>query len=245
MSDRECVVVIPARMNGTRLPGKPLLEIAGKPMLLRVWEQCLNVFPERDIFVATEDKVIQDFCLQKNIQCILTEKAESAIDRLYLFSRVVKSRTYINVQGDEPLINPEDVRSIAKYSRRFPDRVVFGKTEASQEEFMDLSKAKVVCDINGRLLYSSRTGIPVSRSGQYIKAKRAIWIYAFSAKSLELYFKSSDVSSLDKIEDNEILRFLEIGEPVYCIDLIGDSWAVDEFKDIQIVEEILESKRLI
>lgn len=245
MTERESVIVIPARMKGTRLPGKPLLPIAGKPMILHVWEQCLKVFPKQDIFVATEDQTILDFCHQRSIQCVVTERAESAIDRIFLFSKQIKARSYINVQGDEPLVNPEDILRIVNYSSKFPERVVFGKTEASHEEFTDFSKAKVVCALDGRLLYSSRAGIPVSRSGNYVKAERAIWIYAFSTRSLENYFKAFGKSILDKIEDNEILRFLEIGEPVYCVDLIGDSWAVDEFKDVQIVEELLKNKRSI
>jgi 3-deoxy-manno-octulosonate cytidylyltransferase (CMP-KDO synthetase) len=243
MTERESVIVIPARMKGTRLPGKPLLPIAGKPMIVRVWEQCVKVVPARDVFVATEDQSILDFCLKRNIQCVLTKEAESAIDRIYLFSKLVKAKSYINVQGDEPLVNPEDILSIVNYSRKFPERVVFGKTEASIEEFMDFSKAKVVCDLNGKLLYSSRTGIPVGKDGKFVSAERAIWIYAFPKCSLERYSEARKFSKLDKIEDNEVLRFLEAGEPVYCIDLVGDSWAVDEIKDVEIVEARLHARK--
>ncbi len=73
-------------------------------------------------------------------------------------------------------------------------------------------------------------------------AERAIWVYAFNRKALEIYFDNFDNAVVEKIEDNEIIRFLEVGEPVYCVDLIGDSWAVDEHKDILIVEEILKSR---
>ena len=97
-------------------------------------------------------------------------------------------------------------------------------------EFHDISKAKVVCDLNGRLLYSSRAGIPINSQGKFVSAQRAIWIYAFTKKNLTKYYEYKNQTPLEKIEDNEIIRFSEIRIPVYCVDVIGDSWAVDEKK---------------
>ena len=233
------VIVIPARMKGTRLPGKPLIEILNKTMIWRVWNQCRKIHPPDDIYVATEDRVIKDHCDENNINCIITGKAKTAIDRIKLFSDIIKADSYINVQGDEPLVNPKDILSILQYNFKYPNRVVFGKTLANEEEFNDLSKAKVVCDLNGRLLYSSRAGIPINIKGDFVSAERAIWIYAFTKSSLNDYNKHMAQATLEKIEDNEIIRFLEIGIPVYCIDVIGNSWAIDEEKDIKIVESII------
>ena len=118
---------------------------------------------------------------------------------------------------------------------KFPKRIVFGKSTCNQEEFDDFSKAKVVCDLNNKLLYSSRAGIPINNKGNFIKAQRAIWLYAFNKESLNKYYEYKKGTPLEIIEDNEIIRFLEIGIDVYCVDMIGDSWAVDEKKDIEIV----------
>ena len=243
-SIREHVIVIPARMHGTRLPGKPLILISGKPMIHHVWERCATVYSREDIFIATEDSEIKSYCNENGINCVVTPKANSAIDRIFLFSKEIKAKTYINVQGDEPIVNPRDIQKIVEYSYSNRDRVVFGKTKATKSDFEDFSKAKVVCDLNGRLLYSSRAGIPVNNKGEFIEAERAIWIYAFPAPSLRNYFDSFGRTRLDEIEDNEILRFLEIGIPVYCVDLIGDSWAVDELKDIEIVESKIRDSLL-
>lgn len=231
------VIVIPARMKGTRLPGKPLINILKKPMIQHVWEKCKQVISKDYIYVATEDNEIKDYCESNNIKCIITGPAETAIDRIKLFSDKIKADSYINVQGDEPIVNINDIKSLLNYNLKFPDRVVFGKTTANELEFDDFSKAKVVCDKNGRLLYSSRAGIPLTNKGKFLKAERAIWLYAFNKNSLNKYFENSGKTYLDQIEDNEIIRFLEIGIPVYCIDMIGDSWAVDEKKDIEIVEK--------
>lgn len=230
------VIVIPARMGGTRLPGKPLIKIIGKTILSRVWERCSKVHPTDQIFVATEDDIINNFCVENGINCVITGKADTAIDRIKLFSDVIDADSYINVQGDEPIININDIQTILSYNLNHPDRIVFGKTKANEEEFHDFSKAKVVCDINGKLLYSSRAGIPVSNNGKFVSGERAIWIYSFNKNALDRYFESSSNTKLDVIEDNEIIRFLEIGLPVYCVDVIGDSWAVDIPEDLDIVE---------
>lgn len=243
-SVRETVIVIPARMGGTRLPGKPLLKIADKTMIHHVWDRCREIYDASDIFVATEDEIIESYCKKNDIQCVVTEPANSAIDRIFFFSQVIEANTYINVQGDEPIINPKDINSIIEYAEANRGCVVFGKTLATEVEFNDCSKAKVVCDLNNRLLYSSRAGIPLDNMGKFVQAERAIWIYAFPKSSLKLYFESFDKSVLDKIEDNEIVRFLEIGVPVFCVDLIGDSWAVDELKDIEIVESKIRDSQL-
>lgn len=233
------VVVIPARMSGTRLPGKPLIQINGKPMIFHVWKRCLDVFGSEDIYIATEDQVIVNYCKNEGIQVVNTGPANSAIDRLKLFADLIFADTYINVQGDEPIINPADIASISSYAYAHPERVVFGKTKATEDEFYDVSKAKVVCALDGKLLYSSRAGIPLSPKGKFVEAERAIWVYAFPKSALDSYFAGDNLTSLDKIEDNEIIRFLEIGVEVYCTDVIGDSWAVDEPKDVEVVESRL------
>lgn len=239
------VIVIPARMSGSRFPGKPLIKINGKAMIQHVYERCCKVIDKEFIYVATEDSIIEDFCNGLNINCINTGPAETAIDRIKLFSDIIKADSYINVQGDEPVFNIEDLKKILDYNKLFPDRVVFGKTKCSEEVFNDYSKAKVVCDLDGKLLYSSRAGIPLNKYGKFVQAERAIWLYAFYREALDAYYENKNKTILDKIEDNEIIRFLEIGIPVYCVDLIGDSWAIDEKKDVLIVEKILREQREI
>ena len=235
----EQIIVIPARMKGTRLPGKPLIKILDKTIIWRVWNRCRQVHPSEKIFVATEDIEIKNHCERSGINCVVTARANTAIDRIKLFSDIIKADAYINVQGDEPLINTKDILSILEYNQRYPDRVVFGKSTANIQEFHDISKAKVVCDFNGKLLYSSRAGIPINNKGEFVSAERAIWIYAFSKSALNNYFNYNEQTPVEKIEDNEIIRFLEIGIPVYCIDVIGDSWAIDEEKDLKIVQDLI------
>jgi 3-deoxy-manno-octulosonate cytidylyltransferase (CMP-KDO synthetase) len=236
------VIFIPARMGGTRLPGKPLISILGKPIIQHVWERCIQAHPSELIFVITEDEAIKKFCDQNKIQCLITKKAETAIDRVKFGSDIIDADVYINVQGDEPIVNIADIKKILEYTELHPERVVFGKTKATEDDFFDHSKAKVVCNQSGRLIYSSRAGIPLSNKGKFVGAERAIWIYGFHKFALDSYHHSSGKTKLDMTEDNEIIRFLEIDIPVYCIDLIGDSWAVDEFKDLEVVKNRMIGK---
>jgi 3-deoxy-manno-octulosonate cytidylyltransferase (CMP-KDO synthetase) len=238
---KEIVIVIPARMKGTRLPGKPLIEIMGKTILQRVYDRCLEVLESENIYVATEDLEIEVYCNSNKIKVINTGYAESALDRIKLFSDIVSAKFYINVQGDEPLVNPNDIKKIIKETKKNINGVIIGKTKCNEKEFRDFSKAKVVCNKFGRLLYSSRAGIPLTPKGNYQNAERAIWVYGLQKEYLDDYYNGKDLCVLDKIEDNEILRFLELNINVFCIDLIGNSWAVDEPKDLNIIENLIKN----
>jgi len=211
-------------------------------MIKHVWERAIKIHNKNKVFIATEDEIIKTFCEKNNMNCVLTDSASTAIERIKLFSDVINADSYINLQGDEPIINIKDLRTILDYNKQFPKRVVFRKAECNKEEFNDFSKAKVVCDLNNKLLYSSRAGIPLNNKGNFVKAHRAIWLYAFNKKSLNIYFEYSKGTQLETIEDNEIIRFLEIGIDVYCVDMIGDSWAVDEEKDIEIVIQKMKNE---
>ena len=161
------IIVIPARMKGTRLPGKPLIEIMGKAIIHHVWDRCRHEVEPENIYIATEDDEIDQYCKNNNIQCVVTQASETAIDRIKYFSDLIPADAYINIQGDEPVVNVHDIETLLAYNRKYPDRVVFGKTKANVEEFNDHSKAKVVCDRESRLLYSSRAGIPINNQGEF------------------------------------------------------------------------------
>lgn len=235
------IIVIPARMASSRLPGKAMIDILGKPVIRHVWERCAQVHPEKDIFVATEDQFIAEYCTENGMNCVNTGPAECATTRIKLFSDQVPAEAYLNIQGDEPLVNTRDVRRLLEYNRDNPARIVFGKTGCNEADFRDPSKAKVVCAPDGRLLFTSRAGIPLDIRGNFASAERAIWLFAFYRDALERYVEQRTYSKIDRIEQLDIIRFLELDIPVYCIDMIGDSWAVDEPKDVKIVEERMKS----
>jgi len=237
---KDCLVVIPARMGSTRLPGKPLINIAGLPMLHHVWNRAISVFNSKDVVIATEDKEIEDYCFSNNLNCMLTNRTFMGEEKVKLVSDKILAKTYICLLGDEPIINTNDLKTIRDAAKLNPDIVLMGRKVIDESDFYDYSKAKIVFDFNDRLLYASRAGFPLTSKGKFDKAYKAIWLYSFSKATLDRYFDSPP-TLLEKIESLGIIRFLELGIEVKCVDLIGDSWAVDEPKDIKIVEDRLRN----
>ncbi len=236
------ILVIPARMKGKRLPGKPLISILGKPMLLRVWEQCKKVIDKKDIFVATEDKIIEKFCHKSGINVINTGAAPTAIYRIGLFAKFIKAKNYIVVNGDEPLANIKDLKKLINYGKKYPNRVAIGEGPCSKYKYTDKTKAKVIVSKSGNVLYTSRLSLPYSGKNYTNYAKSAIWYYSFNKKELDHYIKNYNYVKTDKLEGLEINGMIECDIKVYAIKMIGDSWAVDTKKDVRIVEKILKKK---
>ena len=237
--NKNFLIVIPARFKSSRFPGKPLLKILGVPMLKRTYLQCLKVANKKNIIVATENKKIANFCSEENINFLMTsKKCLTGTDRVAEVAKKIKADFYINVQGDEPIIDPRDIKKIMKFSNKYKNAVLIGKAKCNKKTFYDLSKAKVVTDKKNKILYSSRNGIPITNKNKFISAEKAVWIYSLPKKLIRSYHRAKQ-TNLEKIEENEVLRFMEIGIDVYAIDLIGNSWAVDEKKDINVIKKFL------
>ena len=174
---------------------------------------------------------------------INTGKANTALDRIGKFSYKINADIYINVQGDEPIVNVYDIKKIIRFSTKYKNAVLFGKTACDKKTFFDCSKAKVVVDENDKVLYTSRSGIPLSSKGKFIRAFKVIWIYSLPKKLIRKYFLHGS-GKLELLEQNEVLRFLEMNIDTYAINLKGNSWAVDEKKDIAIVRKMLAKRNL-
>lgn len=240
---KDFVVVIPARYESTRLPGKPLINIHGKSLLLRTYERCLKAVNREKIYVATDDKRIYKHCLKNNIQVEMTSsKCITGTDRIAEFAKKIKSKIYINVQGDEPLMNPEDIVKVIESSRLHPDEVINGYASIKHnEEYLSLTIPKVVFRPDGRLLYMSRNPIPGNKTGKFVKSWRQICVYAFPYDALMNFAKKNKKTLLEQEEDIEILRFLELGYDVRMIKLSGDSIAVDTPEDVKKVNDKLKN----
>lgn len=228
-------VVIPARLASTRLPNKPLINILGKSLIERTWGQVVKAVDKKNVFVLTDDHLIIEHCLEKNIQAILTSPdCLTGTDRVAEFAKKTNYDYYINVQGDEPLMNPDDILKVIAELDYVEDSIINGYAEIDNEhDFRSLTIPKVVFRPDGRLLYMSRTGIPGNKKGDFIKAFKQVCIYAFPKKSLLHFTESNNKTFLEGIEDIEILRFLELGYEVKMIELSKDSIAVDVPDDIE------------
>ena len=111
------VIIIPARYNSTRFAGKPLADINGRPMIYHVWSKCIQVISANKVYVATDDERIKRVCNKYNISVLMTsDSCMTGTDRIFEASKIIDSETYINVQGDEPLIEASDIEKVLSIS---------------------------------------------------------------------------------------------------------------------------------
>jgi len=243
-SELSFAVVIPARYKSSRFPGKPLIDICGKPMIQHVWQLCCDAVGADKVYVATDDEMIASTVTEFGGQTLLTsDSCLTGTDRLAEANQQLDCDFIINVQGDEPLINPDDILSVIDEYIQHPGTVVNAMSEIkSQEEFESLNMPKVVCDKHFSLLYMSRAGVPLSKDGQFHFAYKQVCIYAFSREHLEIFHAITEKSPLEQVEDIEILRFLEEGIEVKMVKVEQGSLAVDIPSD---VDKIVKKMRLL
>ena len=240
------VVIIPARYGSSRLEGKPLISLCGIPMVVRTFQQCIKACPPEKVFVACDDERIKVVCEQYNIQVLMTSSdCLTGTDRVAECAQQLDADVYINIQGDEPVFDPKDLETFINAAQQFPSEVLNGVCEIKDEElFKSGTIPKAVMRADGRLLYMSRAGIPISKNHEFIKSWRQVCIYAFPKKALEIFKKQKVKTPLEQIEDIEILRFLELGWEVRMISLSMQSVAVDTPEDIPRVEQVIQERGL-
>jgi 3-deoxy-manno-octulosonate cytidylyltransferase (CMP-KDO synthetase) len=225
------VVVIPARYASTRLPGKPLLPIAGKPMLQWVYERACAAEAD-EVLIATDDeriaRVARSFVrphASASSPAIMTSTTHaSGTDRVAEVARArgwPAQQVVVNVQGDEPLIPPQLVRQVARLLEQHPqaDIATLSTPIASLADFLDPNVVKVVADASSRVLYFSRAPIPWVRDGapaglhsqaQWRGAQRHVGLYAYRVGALQR-MAALPASALEQAEKLEQLRALEAG----------------------------------
>ena len=238
-------IIIPARYKSSRFPGKPLVDILGKSLIQRVWQQCRLAVPECDIFVATDDASICEHCRDIGVQVVMTsENCLTGTDRVHQASQKLDAEIIVNVQGDEPLISPDDITKIIEAHRSKPDLVHCGMCPIiSEEDFRSPSVPKVVCRDDGRLLYMSRAAIPTDKQLSFSKAMKQVCIYAFSQQALKDFAGYGRKSRIEAIEDIEILRFMEMGYDIEMVEVSESSIAVDFPEDVDRVVKAIEANK--
>tara|TARA_B100000795_G_C22806749_1_gene445500 strand:+ start:5923 stop:6666 length:744 start_codon:yes stop_codon:yes gene_type:complete len=241
-SHDDYIVVIPARYDSSRLPGKPLIKISGIEMLLRTFNRCKEVVDAKKIFVATDNLMIEDFCISNNIQVVMTsDKCLTGTDRVAEVSKKIYAPVYINVQGDEPILNPKDLLDLINQSLDDPSSIFNGYCQIEDEsQYFSKNIPKVIFAENKDLLYMSRAAIPFSKSGDFKMSYRQVCIYGFPREALAIFSKNKEKTFFEMNEDIEILRFLELGCKIKMIEMSSDSVAVDIPDDILKVEKILK-----
>ena len=237
--------VIPARYKSSRFPGKPLVSICGRPMIYWVYEQAKKVTEFDEIYVATDDERIRDACIEYNMKVIMTsEHHETGSDRVAEVASKVDGDLFVNIQGDEPVIQPEMIRQVISIFTE-DDSVYFGslkKEITDPEEIRATSTVKVVTDDRGDALYFSRSVIPSNvKDGQLARVFRHVGIYAYKRDFL-LEFTKMSQTELELGEGIEPLRAMQKGYKIRLKETEYTSIGVDLPEHVTKVEQVLQKE---
>ena len=241
------VAIIPARYGSTRFPGKPLAEIAGKPMIQHVVERATRSTTLNDVYVATDDERIIGCVEGFGGKAILTSSAhKSGTDRVYEAARAIglaRGDIVINIQGDQPLFPPGVVKGLVNPLIEDPDLPMSTLYHPVQgpEEATNPNHVKVVMDGQGYALYFSRSPIPYYREDENkLEYAKHLGIYAYRMGFLSVFTKLP-MGRLERAEKLEQLRVLEHGFRIKVIESPIDSVEVDVKEDIIRVENLLQT----
>jgi 3-deoxy-manno-octulosonate cytidylyltransferase (CMP-KDO synthetase) len=234
MNTPKIMGVIPARLNSTRLPGKALREIAGKPMIHWVYQNARRSPLLSELMVATDSIEIKQSCEAAGIPVTLTGEHPSGGDRLHEVMQRTHGDIYVNIQGDEPTLRPDHLELLlTPLLNGSGAQVTTLKVAIDAQAAQDPNNVKVVTADDGRALYFSRWPIPFDRDGQgRVQHYKHIGLYAYTREALGL-FHSLPQSSLELAEKLEQLRYLQNGVPLYVTETPHDTVGVDTEADLQ------------
>ena len=230
------VAVIPARYGSTRLPGKALADIAGVPMIVRVWQQTRKARLLERVLIATDDERIGSAVRNAGGDVEMTASSHpSGTDRITEVACRVPAEIYLNVQGDQPFIAPEDIDGVVSTMTAEPSlsMATLGAPIVDLEEWRNPNKVKIVCDRQGYALYFSRSPIPFFRDGAGVPrgALRHVAVYGYRRDFL-LRFGTLAPGDLEQIEKLEQLRAMEHGYRIKVIGSNAPSLEVDTPEDL-------------
>jgi 3-deoxy-manno-octulosonate cytidylyltransferase (CMP-KDO synthetase) len=235
--------MIPARLESSRLPEKALVDIAGLPMVVHTAKRAQLAKRLDAVYLATDSERIRRVAEQHGIAVLMTgSHHQTGTDRLAEAARHVESDIIVNVQGDEPLADPDHIDAIA--GALLDDdsiQVALGATDCATKN--RASDIKAVLDLAGNVLYCSRDDLPSAARTPVDSLLKLCFIVAFRTPFL-LRFAAWDPTPLERIEYNEYLRILEHGEKIRAVRVPGAAISVDTPDDLALVRELMSKDAL-
>ena len=241
----DAIGIIPARYGSTRFEGKVLADLNGKPMIQWVWEAAKRANILDEVIVACDDKRIAEAVSSFGGEAVFTSKEhQSGTDRICEIVNPIDVKVIVNIQADEPLLEPIMIENIARPLLDEPalNMATLMKRIEDAEEISDPNVVKVLTDKNGSALFFSRSTIPylrdLSESATYYKH---IGLYAYT-KDFLFIFKNLPVSNLERIEKLEQLRVLEAGFRIKVVETNISTVGVDTPEDLEKVKRIISER---
>jgi 3-deoxy-manno-octulosonate cytidylyltransferase (CMP-KDO synthetase) len=242
---RRVAIIIPARFGASRLPGKPLADIHGKPLVVRVVERACQANGIDIVVVATDDGRIAEAARRAGAEVVLTGPAETGTDRVAMAARSMLPRPsmVVNLQGDEPLIEPAAIEALVHAMDEGGPEMATMARPLVAGEWERPEVVKVVTDLSGSALYFSRAPIPARREpGPSPQARAHVGMYAYTAAFLER-FAALEPGRLEREERLEQLRALEHGFRIRVVDTTYSGFGVDTQEDLERARALVASGR--
>ncbi|MHA7942472.1 3-deoxy-manno-octulosonate cytidylyltransferase [Formosa sp. 3Alg 14/1] len=238
------IAVIPARYKSSRFPGKPLVKISGVPMVIRVARIAEMALGKENTYIATDSLRIKNVVESFGYQVVMTsEQCLTGTDRVWELAKIIKADIYVNIQGDEPMLDYRDILKVAQAKEENYEYVTNGMCYLSPEEDpSNINIPKVLVNNYNELIYMSRLPIPGVKdlqSQEIIKYKKQVCIYGFSYDDLQRFGEMKEKAPYEKAEDIEILRFFDLKKSVLMVETSGSSLAVDVPSDVENVEKAI------
>lgn len=244
MEKKKILGVIPARYQSSRFVGKPLIEICGVPMIKRTYLQAKQSAALDDLVVATDDDRIMDYCRSQQIPAVMTSEAcLTGTDRIAEVAKRHPYDLYVNIQGDEPVIDPVSISQVVElYLANGSGYIAYNLYKVITEPALIESNSvvKVIVNEADEMMYMSRLPVPHSKSGKASRFKQQIPVYGFTPGALAVY-ESHGKSCNESIEDVELLRLVDLGYRVKMAETEAVSIAVDHPEDLARVEEYIRA----
>ena len=244
----KAIGVIPARYESARFPGKPLADICGKPMIWWVYQQCKKVEELDEVYVATDSEKIEGACKNLDISVIMTSSAHpTGTDRVGEVARKIPADLIVNIQGDEPLLEPETIRAAILPFQSNPDLQVSNLMTkiTNPVDVVNSTVPKVITNKDGTGVYLTRATAPYPKGSINYSYYKQVCVYGFKPEALQFfcyYGEKYGKAKVEAVEDIEILRFIENGYKVQYIEVNSDTVAVDTPNDLEKVREIVFSR---
>ena len=240
--------VIPARYKSSRFPGKPLANICGRPMVWWVYQQCKKVKDFKEVYVATDDQQIFSVCEALDIKVIMTsDKHKTGTDRIGEVARNISADLIVNIQGDEPLLEPSTINTAIEPFYNNPNLKISNLMTRIKDpiEVVNFTIPKVITNKEGIGIYLTRATAPYPKGSLDYTYYKQVCVYGFKPDALQFYCdygKKYGKAKVEAVEDIEILRFIENGYKVQYVEVDSETVAVDTPNDLEKVRTIIKMK---
>jgi 3-deoxy-manno-octulosonate cytidylyltransferase (CMP-KDO synthetase) len=238
------VGVVPARYASSRFPGKPLVDICGKPMIWWVYQQVKKVNLFDTVVVATDDDRVANTCKENGMNYLMTSnKHPTSLDRIHEVANLISGDIFVSINGDEPLIKPESISRIIQTYIDSPEYEIINAMSVVNDpvDVVDFTNIKVITNGKNECIYLSRSPIPYPKASLEFVYKKFVGITLLTRKALNI-FSETPRGIIEGIEDCDSIRFIENHIVMRFVDIESKTVSVDTEKDLEKVIRVIKGQ---